>query len=56
MKAKSLTYQELIALAKKHYNEGGDGIVECWTEATFTEYVNQFGAIDHKTAMMLIRL
>ena len=42
---KVLTYAELITLAKKHYNEGGDGIVECWSERDFDEYVKEFGPV-----------
>lgn len=53
---KYLTYEELIAYAMKHYNEGGDGIVECWDETTFNTYVEMFGAITEKDAKMLINL
>ena len=33
-----LTWPELLKLAREHYNAGGDGIVECWTEADYNEY------------------
>lgn len=45
-----------MELAQKHYNEGGDGIVECWDESTYNEYVFMFGAITRKTALQLIGL
>lgn len=38
MKKNGLTYEELIDLAKKHYNDGGDGVVECWDRNTFDSY------------------
>lgn len=34
---KLLTWQELKALALKHYNNGGDGVVECWSESDYDE-------------------
>ena len=52
---KTLTFEEFITYAKKHYNEGGDGIVECWDKTTFNTYVEMFGAITEKDAKMLIR-
>ena len=54
--ARAITYEELIDMAKKHYNEGGDGIVECWDEHAFNTYVEMFGPITERTAMSLIRL
>ena len=56
MKAKPVTFEELIELAKKHYNKGGDGIVECWDRHTFDEYVRMFGPISKRAAMRLVRL
>ena len=38
MAKKLLTWPELLKLAREHYNAGGDGIVECWTEADYNEY------------------
>ena len=37
MKEKYLTWEEMKALAMKHYNHGGDGIVECWDEEVYNE-------------------
>ena len=37
MKKHYLTYEELRALALKHYNEGGDATYECLDEKTFNE-------------------
>lgn len=51
-----LSFPELIELAKKHYNEGGDGIVECWDENTFNEYVSLFGPLTQASAMRLVLL
>ena len=35
---KLLTWPEFLKLAREHYNAGGDGIVECWTESDYDEY------------------
>lgn len=53
---KIFTYEDLIQLAQKHYNEGGDGIVECWTRETFDEYVAEFGPMTRSSALALVRL
>ena len=37
-----LTYDELMAFALKHYNEGGDATYECLDEATFNEHYAHF--------------
>lgn len=50
---KVLTYNELMELAKEFYNEGGDGIYECWDERTYNEYVQEFGPITVETTFML---
>lgn len=52
---KFLTYEELIELAKKNYNKGGDGVVECWDKNTFNEYIKMFGGITKRVAMQIIR-
>lgn len=56
MKAQPVTFEELQKLALKHYNEGGDGIVECWDQNTFDEYVRMFGPISKRAAMRLVLL
>lgn len=48
---KPLTFEELQTLAMENYNNGGDGIVECWDERTFNDYVNEFGPITKEKAM-----
>ena len=48
-----MTYEELMALALKHYNEGGDGVYECWDRQTFDEYVAEFGEITHEDALKM---
>ena len=53
---KELTYEELMALAKEHYNEGGDQTYECWDEKTFNEYVSMFGPMTKKKALEMFRL
>lgn len=50
---KILTYNELMELAKEFYNEGGDGIYECWDECTYNYYVQEFGPITVETAFVL---
>ena len=47
---KELTWKEFYKLALKNYENGGDGIVECWDENTFNEYVAEFGPITEKVA------
>ena len=47
---KNLTWKEFYKLALRNYENGGDGIVECWDENTFNEYVAEFGPITEKTA------
>lgn len=53
---KVLTYAELIALARKHYNEGGDGIVECWSERDFDEYVKECGPVTMGIAFSIMEV
>ena len=54
--AKILTYEELIELAKKHYNEGGDGVYECWDKMVFDSYVKLFGPLTEKKALAMFGL
>ena len=37
--SKPLTWKEFYDLALRNYAHGGDGVVECWDESTFDEYV-----------------
>ena len=48
-----MTYEELMALALKHYNEGGDGVYECWDRQTFDEYVAEHGEITREDALKM---
>ena len=50
---KALTYKELIDLAKKYYNRGGDGVVECWDETMFKTYTDLFGPITKEDALRM---
>lgn len=50
-----MTYEELMALALKHYNKGGDGVYECWDRQTFNEYVAEFGEITLADALGMFR-
>lgn len=45
-----MTWKEFYKLALRNYKNGGDGIVECWDENTFNEYVAEFGPITEKVA------
>ena len=38
--AKGLSYEEFIALANEHYENGGNAIVKCWDRITFNEYIS----------------
>ena len=51
-----MTYKELKAFALEHYNEGGDGVYECWDERTFNEYVAEFGEITEEKAMAMLEV
>lgn len=51
---KVLSYEEFIALASEHYEDGGNAIVECWDHNTFNEYISQFGSITIKRAKQII--
>lgn len=48
---KGLTYEELMALALEHYNEGGDSTYECLDERAFNEYVKEYGPMTKEDAL-----
>lgn len=48
---KTLTYEELISLAKENYAKGGDAVAECWDRATFDEYEKLFGPMTERRAL-----
>jgi hypothetical protein len=48
-----MSYEELMAFALKHYNEGGDGVYECWDRRTYEEYVAEFGPITKSKALAM---
>jgi hypothetical protein len=50
---KKMTYKELKKFALEHYEEGGDGVYECWDEKTFNEYVAEFGEITEEKALAM---
>lgn len=50
-----LSYEEFIALAQKYYNQGGDGIVECWDETMFNEQIEMFGGMTKSVALSIIK-
>lgn len=56
MAAKALTYNELMELAKKHYNEGGDQTYECCDERWFNDYVKMFGPMTEEDALEMFRV
>ena len=51
-----MTYEELMALALKYYNCGGDGVYECWDKQTFNEYVAEHGEITREDALKMFGL
>jgi len=53
---KGLTFDELMVYAREHYNEGGDGVYECWDKYTYDEYVRQFGQITKKVALDMFEI
>ncbi len=53
---KALTYEELMELAKLHYNEGGDQTYECCDRKWFDEYVRMFGPMTKKDALEMFRI
>ena len=53
--AKALTYDEFIEYAKKHYERGGDGYVECWDKREFDEYTELAGPITKSKALKMFR-
>lgn len=50
-----MSYEELMSFALKHYNEGGDGVYECWDRRTYDEYVAEFGPITKSKALAMFR-
>lgn len=55
-RAKVLNYEELIEYAKKYYEQGGDGVYECWDERTYNSYVEMFGPITKSKALQMFRM
>lgn len=51
-----LTYLQFISLGQLYYNEGGDHIVECWSEEDFNEYVEMFGDMTDLRALDMIKM
>ena len=51
-----MSYDELMAFALAHYNEGGDGVYECWDELSFRYYCEEFGPMTKEKANSLFRL
>jgi hypothetical protein len=49
----ALTYEQFMALALEHYNEGGDCVYECWEEYQFDDYVYLFGPITEEQALKI---
>lgn len=54
-RAKVLTYEEFIALAKENYCKGGDVAVECWESRQFDDYVTMFGPVTKTKALRMFR-
>jgi hypothetical protein len=49
----ALTYEQFMALALEHYNEGGDRVYECWEEYQFDDYVKLFGPITEEQTLKI---
>ena len=56
MAKKFLTFDELQELALANYTNGGDAVVECWDEATYKEYCEEFGPLTEKAALEMFAL
>lgn len=52
----ALTYEQFMALALEHYNNGGDCVYECWEEYQFDDYVHQFGPITKEHALKIFNI
>ena len=48
-----MAYGELMALAFAYYDEGGDGVYECWDKQTFDDYVAEHGEITKEVALKM---
>lgn len=48
--------EELLLMAQYYYNDGGDGVVECWDQQMYDTYTALFGPITYKVAMKIIHL
>lgn len=52
---KVLSYADFIELARIHYNEGGDGVYECWDQFTYDSYIKEFGPMTKKEALAIFK-
>ena len=50
-----LNWNEFYQFAKENYCNGGDGVVECWEEKDFDEYVSQFGKMTKTKARNMFK-
>ena len=55
MASKGLTYEELMELAKQHYNDGGDQTFECWDKQFYNMYIEMFGSITKSKALAMFK-
>ena len=55
-KKKYLTYEELMDLALKHYNEGGDQTYECADRRWYEERIKLFGPMTEEDALEMFRI
>lgn len=54
--SKVLSFADFIELARIHYNEGGDGVYECWDKLSYDFYVKEFGPITKEKALSIFNL
>ena len=51
-----MDYQELMDLARAHYNKGGDVVYECWDEQNLRDFEEEFGPMTKRDALNLFKL
>ena len=51
-----MSYDELIKWGMKHYNEGGDVFVECWSKSDYNEYIAEFGELTEEDVKFMARM
>jgi hypothetical protein len=50
-----INYKDFIRIGQAMYHEGGDVLVECWSEKDFERYTKEFGRITARKAYKMCR-